>query len=186
VTPIDCWGKKLDVMIADDSGEEVIGDYWTLLIEMVQLVRGDEPELHSMISLACPVHVLLHGLKQFPDELSQRDSLGRTPLHIAATLSPQFPSCETIIAALIQLYPEAARMTDTEGRLAIDLAAEHGHSGEVMELLVHAEPRAVDTRDLRDKFYPFLAAALHANVSTTYYLLRAKPHVISYFNLEKG
>jgi hypothetical protein len=81
---------------------------------------------------------------------------------------------------LLQFHPSAARQTDQEGRLAIDIAAERGHSGDVLERLVQAEPRAVDTRDLRDKMYPFLAAALHANVSTTYHLLRAKPHVLSY------
>lgn len=183
LTPIDCLGQKLDEMIQSSDGQHLLEDHWTLFEDMIQMVANDEPKLHTIIDLACPVHVVLHALERFPDDTSRRDSLGRTPLHMAASLSSRSSSCHTILAHLIHLYPEAARMTDNEGRLAIDLAAEHGHSGDVMELLVLAEPRAVDTRDLRDKFYPFLAAALNANVSTTYHLLRAKPHVISYFNL---
>ena len=181
-TPIDCLGQKLDAMIQSSDSQHLLDDHWHLFEDMIQMVANDEPKLHTIISLACPEHVVLHSLERFPDDASRRDSLGRTPLHMAASLSSHSSSCYTILAHLIQLYPEAARMTDNEGRLAIDLAAEHGHSGDVMELLVLAEPRAVDTRDLRDKFYPFLAAALNANVSTTYHLLRAKPHVISYFN----
>jgi hypothetical protein len=53
-----------------------------------------------------------------------------------------------------------------------------------MEALITAEPRALDTRDLRDKRYPFVSAAMNQDVATTYYLLRAKPHVISYFHLD--
>ena len=182
-TPIDCLGQKLDAMIQSSDTQHVLDDHWTLFEDMIQMVANDEPKLHTIIGLACPVHVVLLALERFPDDASRRDSLGRTPLHMAASLSSRSSSCHTILAHLIEFYPEAARMTDNEGRLAIDLAAEHGHSGDVMELLVLAEPRAVDTRDLRDKFYPFLAAALNANVSTTYHLLRAKPHVISYVNL---
>ena len=184
LTPIDCLGQKLDLMLQRSDIHHLLPDYWKLFEDMIHMVANGEPKLHTILDLASPVHVVLHALEHFPEDASQRDSLGRTPLHMVASASPGSSSCQTtILAHLLRVYPEAARMTDNEGRLAIDLAAEHGHSGDVMELLVLAEPRAVDTRDLRDKFYPFLAAALNANVSTTYHLLRAKPHVISYFNL---
>ena len=57
---------------------------------------------------------------------------------------------------------------------------------ELWEALVKAEPRAIDTRDLRDKMFPFMTAAVgdKSNMNTVYRLLRSKPHVLSYFNLE--
>jgi hypothetical protein len=59
------------------------------------------------------------------------------------------------------------------------------YNEELWELMVQAEPRAVDTRDLRDKMFPFMTAALHSNdVNTIYRLLRAKPHVLNFFQRE--
>ena len=87
---------------------------------------------------------------------------------------------------LIRFNPVAARMTDREGRLAIDLLSEKGfYNEELFEAFVKAEPRAIDTRDLKNKQHPFLTAALapdnKSNVAIVYHLLRAKPHVIQYF-----
>ena len=49
----------------------------------------------------------------------------------------------------------------------------------------HAEPRAIVTRDLKNKQHPFLTAALapsgRSNVASVYHLLRAEPHVIQFF-----
>jgi hypothetical protein len=78
-------------------------------------------------------------------------------------------------------------MTDNDGRLPIDIIAESSkYDEELWEALVKAEPRAIDTRDLRDKMFPFMTAAIgdKSNMNNVYRLLRSKPHVLSYFNLE--
>jgi ankyrin repeat protein len=113
-----------------------------------------------------------------------RDDLGRTPLHVAASCG----SCSfEALERLLQANPKAPRMTDNEGRLPIDWAAESPNTQlRNLSLLMKGEPRAIDTRDLRDGHYPFVSAALsgdQANINTTYYLLRAKPHVLKYFHL---
>ena len=76
-------------------------------------------------------------------------------------------------------------MTDAEGRLPIDLLAESSlrYNEELWEALIKAEPRAVETRDLRDRQFPFLRAALSrtSDMNTVYHLLREKPHVVAAF-----
>lgn len=179
VTPIHLLCMKLDSCL--ERNESMDDDLWQLFLDMIRN-NNSSPELHTIceLGLACPTIVVRYALEQFSSQASQRDSKGRTPLHIAVT------DCQgEVIFLLADFYPPAARMTDKEGRLPIDLAAEYGKDSHVVNILIKAEPRAVDTRDLRDKRYPFLSAALseRSTVSTTYELLRAKPHVISYFNL---
>eukprot|EP00978_Attheya_sp_CCMP212_P000459 scaffold907_cov55-Attheya_sp.AAC.3 len=185
VTPVDLICQKLNVILQEEiplSREGI--ELWELLLHLIRSnVRTAEPntELHTIVDLTCPFHVVRYAIRQFPSQTCHRDRLGRTPLHISST---QPHASNDVIRELVQASPEAARMKDQEGRLAIDLAAEHGNDPQVLEILIMAEPRAVDTRDLRDKRYPFIAAALgkHETVTTTYLLLRAKPHVISYFH----
>lgn len=186
-TPLDLLIKKLG-NYCDEDGETLSREgllLWDTFVDILRwVIDPDESstELHKILDLRCPLHVVLHALKVFPQQVSQRNARGRTPLHIAAIRQDS----GAVITKLVSMYPPAARMTDEEGRLAIDLAAEHGKDSGVMEALICAEPRAVDTRDLRDKRYPFISAAMgdHETVATTYYLLRAKPHVISYFHLQ--
>jgi ankyrin repeat protein len=179
ITPIFLLCKKLDSSLEENREDEATQELWQLFLDMIR--NESSPELHTILCLeGCPTSMIRKALQQFPSQACERDVLGRTPLHIAVTY------CQAeVISLLANFYPPAARMTDSEGRLPIDLAAEYGKDSEVVSALIRAEPRAVDTRDLRDKRYPFLAAALseRSTVSTTYDLLRAKPHVISYFNL---
>jgi len=86
-----------------------------------------------------------------------------------------------IITKLLQLYPRAARIRDTTGRLPLHLAAEAGrHWDSGMSALVEAAPKAVNTRDIRTNFYPFMLAATAKNcdVDSIYGLLRANPENI--------
>jgi ankyrin repeat protein len=142
-------------------------------------------ELHTLIEHACCHSQTLmdRALQDYADQASERDALGRTPLHIAAHIGS---CCSTeALESLIRANPKAPRMTDNEGRLPIDWAAESPHTPfKNLSLLIKGEPRAIDTRDLRDGHYPFVSAAIseHTSVNNTYYLLRAKPHVLSYFH----
>ena len=142
-------------------------------------------ELHTLIEYACCHSKILmdRALLSYKEQASQRDSFGRTPLHIAALIGS---SCSTeALQSLIDANPNAPRMTDNEGRLPIDWAAESPNTPiKNLSLLIKGEPRAVDTRDLRNGYYPFVSAAIseYTSVNNTYYLLRAKPHVLSYFH----
>lgn len=127
---------------------------------------------------------MAEALLRFPEQAVELDSQGRTPLLIAVNLLDADDRRETpaIICELVRCNAAAARMTDKDGRLAIDTLAEKGvYHQELFEAMVKAEPLAVDTRDLKNHQHPFLTAAMagdKSNVSSVYHLLRAKPHVL--------
>jgi hypothetical protein len=168
--------------------------------------------IHNLVSLQCPAIVIREALRRFPQQAVQRDAQGRTPLLLAVALLKNALTTTTnnktttttttttnlildqvdddertaVICELLRgKAAAAARMTDVEGRLAIDLLSEQGvYNVQLFEAIVRAEPRAVDTRDLKNKQHPFLTAAMageKSNVASVYHLLRAQPHVIRYF-----
>lgn len=168
-----------------------VATLWKSLVIMVQTVSPQDQDgdvfrmVHAVISLNCSQEIVAHALKLHPEQAAERDAKGCTPLMLAAlSLDTVHPG---VICTLLLFYPEAACMTDADGRLPIDIIAESSkYDEELWEALVKAEPRAVDTRDLRDKMFPFMTAAVgdKSNMNSVYRLLRAKPHVLSYFNLE--
>ncbi|KAG7342810.1 ankyrin repeat domain protein [Nitzschia inconspicua] len=174
---------------ATNNRTAVTSHLWDFLLSecLPRLMKHNRTflELHTLIELACchSQSLMDRALKHFGDQTSQRDQDGRTPLHIAAHIGS---CCSTeALESLIQSNPNAPRMTDNEGRLPIDWAAESPHTPvKSLSVLIKGEPRAVDTRDLRDGQYPFVSAAIseQTSINNTYFLLRAKPHVISYFH----
>jgi ankyrin repeat protein len=174
---------------ATDTRMAITNALWDFLLTtcLPRLMKQNNTfmELHTLIEFACchSKNLMDRALKHFEQQASQRDKEGRTPLHIAAHIG----SCcsSEALESLIRANPKAPRMTDNEGRLPIDWAAESPHTPvKNLSLLIKGEPRAVDTRDLRDGHYPFVSAAIseHTSINNTYFLLRAKPHVISYFH----
>jgi ankyrin repeat protein len=202
-TPLSLFVQHLDhVMEVSTTSsstanyEEYVDTLWDFLISdclplLMTLLKSNTKsaernlELHTLIEYACCHSKILmdRALHDYNDQASQRDPLGRTPLHIAALIGS---SCSTeALQSLIDANPKAPRMTDNEGRLPIDWAAESPNTPiKSLSLLIKGEPRAVDTRDLRNGYYPFVSAAISecTSVNNTYYLLRAKPHVLSYFH----
>ena len=145
--------------------------------------------VHQVVELGLPSPVVAHALRTNPTHAIQRDALGRTPLMIAASSIRRSNSAEVVHALLNESghgSAKAARITDREGRLPIDAAGEMGHDERVCELLAKAEPRAVDTRDLRDRMFPFMTAAVgeRSDLTAVYRLLRGTPHVMVYFTDE--
>jgi ankyrin repeat protein len=177
-------------LLVDRLDEDPINDdLWKVLLEWTRLLKlPQQTELHTLIDYGCcnSERLMDRALVDLDAMLQaeKRDNLGRTPLHVAASRG----SCSfEALERLLQANPKAPRMTDNEGRLPIDWAAESPNTQlRNLSLLMKGEPRAIDTRDLRDGHYPFVSAALsgdQANINTTYYLLRAKPHVLKYFHL---
>lgn len=169
---------------------------WTILVLLVQratdAAKDNTPRdntstkisfrlVHALVSLHSPVSILMEALRRMPHQAVERDEQGRTPLLLAA--GDIFVE-SAVICALIQFNPQAARMMDRDGRLPIDLVAENPNvsDSDVLEAIVRAEPRAVDTRDLKYHRHPFLTAAIAgAHQGSIYHLLRAQPHVIKHF-----
>ena len=148
--------------------------------------------VHKVVELGLPPPVVSHALRTYPNHATERDSRGRTPLMIAASSLRRSDSADVVHALLNDPdhgCRKAARITDGEGRLPIDAAGENGHDEKVCDLLARAEPRAVDTRDLRDRMFPFMTAAVgeKSDLTSVYHLLRETPHVMTYLlkNLEK-
>ena len=171
------------------QSNDSIMSYWKLLLQWTKHIlpeyRGKE--LHSLLGhgLIASAEMLQFALQQFPTQvLEQCPVLAQTPLHYACCASNHNHSTDVpvsdILQILLEAHPTSIRMCNAKGRLPIDLAAEHSLPEQCLELLCKSEPRAIDTRDLYSHQYPFQSAG---SIATTYYLLRAKPHVLSYFHL---
>jgi ankyrin repeat protein len=191
-TPLHLLSHHLERLFdnPNNTEDEHRNQLWNVLVDWIRRISRKDTtpllELHSLVEYGClsTEKMTTHALQEFSHQTHVRNTMGQTPLHIAA--SSRFPTTDALIQCLIASNPASPRMTDKEGRLPIDLAAEVGKTeGQGLAWLLKGEPRAIDTRDLRDGNYPFVSAALgeHLGVSTTYYLLRARPHVLSYFHV---
>lgn len=195
-TPLDIICREWQSMREEEATKLQADQLWEILVMMVQAaVRQDENDnndnpctfrlVHALVALHCPVPVLEEALRRFPNQAKERDEQGRTALLLA---SADKNIDTATVCCLIQFNPQAARMTDSEGRLPIDLIAENPNvsDSDVLEAIVRAEPRAVDTRDLKYHRHPFLTAALAgAHQGSIYHLLRAQPHVIKHYLLSE-
>jgi hypothetical protein len=140
-----------------------------------------------------------------PEQFRTRDVSDSLPLHIAvqlpfdparAIIVLEYP--EAVIEFLLYEYPEAAGIADGQGRLPLHIAMEHGLP--CADLLLDAEPRALETRCMVTHMYPFQLAALawedsehemHSvptqsnkqieEINTMYTLLRKMPHLLSHY-----
>ena len=191
ITPIQIFSQVISKLLQQQPQQESndsIMSYWKLLLHWTRTILKPYygMELHSLLGhgLIASAEMLQFAMQQFPTQvLEQCPVLGQTPLHYACCASTcgrsNVPVSE-ILQVLLEAHPTSIRMCNAKGRLPIDLAAEHSLPEQCLELLCKSEPRAIDTRDLYSHQYPFQSAG---SIATTYYLLRAKPHVLSYFHL---
>ncbi len=162
----------------------LVDDLWDVLQEWIFHLPRAGPQLHAHVEYGCckTRSLMEKALQKFVGEAVERDLFGRTALHLAAING----QCDAdALEALIRINPNAPRMTDNEGRLPIDVAAESPNTQpHCLALLMKGEPRAVNTRDLMNGYYPFLTSALspQQNATNTYFLLRARPEVLSYYH----
>lgn len=151
-----------------------------------------------------PILQVLKLVKELvPQQFQIRDGNGNLPLHIAATFAIRrggYTSgrASSVINLLIDFllgeYPEAVSVADGQGRLALQIALENGSP--CWRRLANAEPRAIDTRDVQTRMYPFQMVAMESvaerrdyqksngSVDDIYFLLRKAPHVLKQYSAD--
>lgn len=141
--------------------------------------------LHAACSQRVPRDCFEEILTNHSEQLLIPDHLGNLPLHYA--VSPQRFNAqaftEYIVSSLLELAPEAARVPNHEGRLALHCALDRPyltwHKGGLSKLA----PLALSIRDPRTGLYPLQMAAVHASQSrlhhsTLFEILRAAPEML--------
>jgi len=162
--------------------------------------------VHSAAALgACPPLLLRFAAALNPDQVRvAEDPSGRLPLHLAAAAwSGTVPAAggdsdddnvvdlddvgaddweyEETISTLVELYPEATRIRDAEGRLPLNLAVESRKPWGAIRAILLACPRALVTRDVKTCMPPFMISAVGegADLDIIYRLLRENPLEVS-------
>lgn len=83
------------------------------------------------------------------------------------------------ILALLSKQPDLSRITNQKGRLPLHLAIEQGQlwSDRTLQALISNEPRAIHTRDVESRLYPFMQAAVgeKSDMDTVFELLWMNP-----------
>lgn len=110
-----------------------------------------------------PFHLACKAGKAW-DEISVLYEAYPAALQIASPKLPLFLACchsldTGLVQELVQLYPEAARVRDDDGRYPLHIACATGKSWETIEALVHAHALSVSSTDQTGKV-PFHELAL--------------------------
>jgi ankyrin repeat protein len=100
------------------------------------------------LHIACwgnpPIEVIRTLLHACPQAATDKDILGNTPLHVAASCPETNPA---IIRALLEICPTASSVSNKEGLTALHMACRHAPTNElVIALLVDSYPYALRTR----------------------------------------
>lgn len=144
--------------------------------------------LHAACSVRCPRDYFALVLEENRAQIAQPDAAGLYPLHYAvknATADSQAYT-QFVIESLLEVYPQAAEVEDTHGRLPLHVAVADTcstwHKSGVREL-TFANPNALRAIDPANGLVPFLTAAVSANksrlhLSTVYELLLAAPEMV--------
>uniref|UniRef100_A0A7S4NE40 Ankyrin repeat protein n=1 Tax=Odontella aurita TaxID=265563 RepID=A0A7S4NE40_9STRA len=147
--------------------------------------------VHAAAALGCPPLLLRFSAALNPDQVRTPElPNGRLPLHLTAVAASTGAAGadvgsrdgeETAVSTVARLYPEAAEMQDSEGRLPLSLAIESGKPWEVIKTLLLCCPRALTTRDTKMRMLPFMISAVgaDADLDVIYRLLRENPLEVS-------
>jgi len=155
-----------------------VGDWWEameLLLKVAYHGTVEDPlpggkmwrALHAACGLDVPNEVMLFALQIFSRQKFVQDELGRLPLHILAgrpTYIRQPFESERTTPSFLRLLKSNVRGTkvlDRLGRLPLHIAAASSRTWEDgIKDLVEIEPRALRTRDWKQRMYPFMLAAM--------------------------
>jgi len=157
----------------------------------------DIPLLHAALDLGSPLGLINRILLQ-SDVLTKCDSLGRTPLLIAAA---EKNTSYDLMGNLIRKNPAATRQKDKQGNLPLHLKIKAGrkaYNGENKEIdarrdaeelnvigaIVQGSPESLEIQDVSTKLPPFMLASVDNKwpINIVYGLLRTSPWVITSYS----
>ena len=159
------------------------------LHSVCRLVNAAGPTLPEPL-----VRLFLH---LHPNQLRERDSEGRLPLHHAfipthhtqqqrrdmfndASDMPKREEYNKTVMTLLKVFPKATRIFDKTSRLPLHYALLHHNlcdgNNNIIRALVHEFPDSVEHRDPETGLYPFLLAA--PTTTCCYDLLRRAPALV--------
>lgn len=135
--------------------------------------------LHAIVQCPCEPSFLRFAIQVCHDETDRRDEKGSLPLHLAC----ESPLEVDLLLIVLGADPDAASVEDGKGNLPIHLAIASGKRWEDgVNILFHANPTSLGSREPEQRLYPFMQAAATPKepcVSTIYELLRANPEYAS-------
>ena len=198
------WEKMNLVLMAATcgtvSGSELNGRRFLILHAFLEMISG-VGSFQEQFPIYCGdissrVMRVLELLKErVPEQFHCQDDFGSHPLHIAvrnkhaSTYESTRDTSSLVIEYLVKEYRKSAGSPDEQGRLPLHVAVENALP--CIDLLIQAEPRALVTRCLVTRMYPFQLAAyglatreeyctstdkqIIAAVETTFNLLRNSP-----------
>ena len=144
--------------------------------------------LHAACCQNVPIQYLKKILKQYTCQASKVDHHGNLPIHylcMDVQLRDQhYTKC--ILTLLLEVYPAAATVVNSDGRLPLHclLEAQHTwHFGGIKEL-VYAHPNALQTLNIKMNLFPVQMAARNANrslghLSTLLEVLLSAPEMVN-------
>jgi len=146
--------------------------------QMSQQQTQDWGIVHRAVQMETPPDLLRYIVETNAQDLTKIDALGNLPLHYAAMVKPpkptatntlrtdttHFPSfySKYVVDELLYKFPEAAGMTNADGRFPLTLAVSSGKQwiGGGIKSLFDAFPTALGQIDLHQKHHTTLRRAL--------------------------
>lgn len=125
----------------------------------------------------CPASLTELALLLYPEQLLQRDSQGRLPLHNAAQGSDI-----TVLLDLLRTCPGAAKFRDARGCFPVQLAIQSGRGwNDGVRQILRANVEALEVMDLHDHLYPRIWQKLQQdeNANALFESIRAKPNLLA-------
>jgi hypothetical protein len=180
------------------AGEEVNEEHFERFWEKVEFLacesfklsplcpKGEESAkiylLHGLVHLRAPLNIMKVALKRDPTWAAHADTEDNFPLHHVVIRRPFRVKDIEIIKDLIEAYPQATKMRNSEGHAPIFIAIRDKMAYEEgLGEIVRADTDILASIDKDTGLYPFLLAASEGGrvaVNTTYQLLCAKPHLV--------
>lgn len=204
-----------DVNTAASLHTATFGSLLTRLLVLIRTATGDfnfinssgltQSILHRASLLAgplvpvLPTPILRLLLAYFPREISQRDELGRLPLHCslasngrnAGVVVGMSEEWKSWIAELVNRFPGGCGVQDFSGRFPIHHAlasiSSYGHvehdemqHEEIVTLITSHSPGSIEAYDPVSRMFPFMMAAINTSCSLNlvFCLLRQSPSLI--------
>ena len=178
--------------IVDTVAHSLDYEAWKEMLGLLHMHEGHSSTpwtvIHgaSSITTLCPAFLEL-VVRLYPEDLRQKDELGRVPLHIVSSLGADpiyHPAAEdnreSKIETILQGFPDAARFRDCYNSLPLHRAITSGQSWNALSSLIRAAPETLSRRDGVNKLYPFQLAACSpsARIDDVYQLLLSAPDLV--------